>query len=152
MSLSKNRVSLASIGFVVVSIVFSIVFSIFSPQAGPWINTAYSASIVTVDVKTANDATKDLKIPLIDVREVTEFQEAAPLQGKNFPLSVFDPSSFGESVGISKSDAVYVICRSGSRSLRAAKQLEAAGFTKIYNVSGGMLAWQANGLPLKQNK
>lgn len=151
MSLSKNRVSLASIGFVV-SVIFSMFFSILLPQSGPWVNTAYSASIVTVDVKAANDATKDLKIPLIDVREVTEFQEIAPLQGKNFPLSIFDPSSFGETVGIAKTDAVYVICRSGNRSLKAAKQLEAAGYTKIYNVSGGMLAWQANGLPLKQNK
>ena len=55
--------------------------------------------------------------------------------------------------GFMKEDAsapVAVICRSGMRSGRAAKLLAGAGFTDVSNVRGGMMAWTAANLPVKQ--
>jgi adenylyltransferase/sulfurtransferase len=34
-------------------------------------------------------------------------------------------------------------CRSGGRSFRAAQLLKAAGFAEVYNLTGGILAWNA---------
>jgi rhodanese-related sulfurtransferase len=39
-----------------------------------------------------------------------------------------------------------VICQSGSRSQFAAALLSQQGFKKVYNVVGGMSAWQMSGL------
>jgi sulfur-carrier protein adenylyltransferase/sulfurtransferase len=37
---------------------------------------------------------------------------------------------------------VVIHCRSGARSARAVKQLQKAGFTRVWNLKGGILAWQ----------
>ena len=42
---------------------------------------------------------------------------------------------------------VYVICRSGARSARAAQALAGAGWTTL-NVADGMQGWQAAGRPM----
>lgn len=42
---------------------------------------------------------------------------------------------------------VYVICRSGSRSAQASQVLSDGGHRNVYNVDGGMLAWEAAGFP-----
>ncbi len=39
---------------------------------------------------------------------------------------------------------VVMICRSGGRSGRATQFLAQQGFTKVRNLTGGMLAWKAN--------
>jgi len=42
-------------------------------------------------------------------------------------------------------------CRSGKRSAKAASTLQAAGFTKVYNLTGGIIAWDKDGLTTKSN-
>lgn len=46
-----------------------------------------------------------------------------------------------------KDAKILCVCRSGIRSMRAAEALAARGFTNLYNLAGGMLAWQAASLP-----
>ena len=43
---------------------------------------------------------------------------------------------------------ILLICQSGSRSLQAARTLQACGYTNVYSVSGGTTRWIAEGLPL----
>jgi rhodanese-related sulfurtransferase len=38
-----------------------------------------------------------------------------------------------------------VYCRSGGRSASAADVLKEKGFTKVYNLDGGITSWQENG-------
>lgn len=45
-------------------------------------------------------------------------------------------------------DEIVLVCRSGGRSGRAAALLVAAGFRKVLNLAGGMLAYHAAGLPV----
>lgn len=45
---------------------------------------------------------------------------------------------------------VLLYCRSGGRSGNAAKMMENMGFTEIYDLAGGILAWKEAGLPLVQ--
>jgi phage shock protein E len=46
---------------------------------------------------------------------------------------------------------IVLYCRSGTRSVTAAEELAAAGYTNLYHLDGGMVAWHADGLPLQNN-
>ncbi|MEN9406885.1 MAG: hypothetical protein RLZZ455_101 [Candidatus Parcubacteria bacterium] len=47
-----------------------------------------------------------------------------------------------------KSRTMYVYCLSGSRSDLAVPLLERLGYSDVYSVTSGLLAWRAKGLPL----
>jgi thioredoxin len=47
---------------------------------------------------------------------------------------------------LDKSKPVFVYCKSGGRSAKAAAKLEELGFKNIYNLDGGMMKWNAAGL------
>lgn len=74
---------------------------------------------------------------LIDVREDFEYQ-VSNLGGELIPLG----GILIETDKIAKDKEVIVMCRSGKRSAAAVMQLEAQGFTNVYNLYGGILAWQ----------
>ncbi len=48
-----------------------------------------------------------------------------------------------------KSARIVLYCRSGRMSDVAARELAAAGYTNLYNLAGGMIAWEEAGLHLK---
>ncbi|AZI24750.1 MAG: rhodanese-like domain-containing protein [Pedobacter agri] len=75
---------------------------------------------------------------LIDVRETFEY-EVSNLNGENIPLG----GILIEADKVSKDKPVIVQCRSGKRSAAAVMQLEAQyGYENLYNLKGGILAWQ----------
>ncbi|HYX32985.1 MAG TPA: rhodanese-like domain-containing protein [Oligoflexus sp.] len=86
-------------------------------------------------------------VHLIDVREVDEFNELRAPMSRNLPLSQLDDPKVIESLGIKKDETIYLICRSGKRSARACEIFAGEGYQRLFNVSGGMLAWQAGLLP-----
>ena len=47
-------------------------------------------------------------------------------------------------------EPIALICLTSHRSPIAAKQLTKAGFTKVYNITGGMMEWRRLGLPTSQ--
>lgn len=73
---------------------------------------------------------------LVDVREDFEY-ETSNLGGLLIPLA----GILIETDKIEKDKPVVVMCRSGKRSAVAIMQLEAQGFTNLYNLQGGILAW-----------
>ncbi len=48
-----------------------------------------------------------------------------------------------------KQAKIVLYCRSGRMSSIAAKELVKAGYTNVWNLDGGMAAWETQGLPLK---
>jgi rhodanese-related sulfurtransferase len=50
-----------------------------------------------------------------------------------------------------KDEEIVLVCRSGGRSSGAARGLVAAGFRKVMNLAGGMLAYSAAGLPVARS-
>lgn len=92
-------------------------------------------------------ASSEGNIQFIDVRETNEVAEVAPRGARNIPMSRIIVSTFAATTGIQKAETLYIICRSGSRSIRVAQALAAEGYANIYNVTGGMIAWEAARLP-----
>jgi sulfur-carrier protein adenylyltransferase/sulfurtransferase len=47
-----------------------------------------------------------------------------------------------------RGEEIVLVCRSGARSGHVAQALVAAGFRRVMNLAGGMLAYRAAGLPV----
>ena len=86
-------------------------------------------------------------IHLIDVRTPAEFAAHHVEFAENRPLDSLDAKEF-QAHDAGTKEPLYVICRSGLRSMQACKQLRQAGLVKLVNVSGGTLACGKAGLPM----
>lgn len=74
---------------------------------------------------------------LIDVREPAEYN-LCNLNGELLPMATV-PDHIDE---IARDKPVVIYCRSGNRSARIIEFLEDSfGFTNLYNLKGGILAW-----------
>lgn len=49
-----------------------------------------------------------------------------------------------------KNEPIALICLTAHRSPIAAQQLVKEGFTQVYNITGGMMAWKKAGLPIEK--
>ncbi len=74
---------------------------------------------------------------VVDVREIGEYQGGHFPGAINVPLSSL--SNQLNKIPIDKD--VALICRSGNRSMQAAKVLKRSGYSKIWNVARGMSGW-----------
>jgi molybdopterin/thiamine biosynthesis adenylyltransferase/rhodanese-related sulfurtransferase len=86
---------------------------------------------------------------LLDPREPHEYAEAH-LEGANLvpPAEVLERI---DELAPDSSQRVIVYCRSGNRSARAVHQLqEQLGYDNVANVTGGIVEWQAEGLPVAE--
>ena len=97
------------------------------PQQCEW-------DISVEDLKALRDAGTDFV--LIDVREPHEV-EICELGGEGIPLGSL-PQRLGD---LDKDAHTVVHCRSGPRSAKAVTLMRASGFTNVWNVNGGILAW-----------
>lgn len=85
---------------------------------------------------------------LVDVREDDEWQAGHVAGAQHIPLG-----NLADHLDSLPHDRpLLLFCRSGGRSSRATTFLQQQGFTNASNVTGGVLAWQEQGLPLKRGK
>jgi len=122
--------------------------------------------------------TRDPTALLLDVRSRVEFDYVGHPPGalhvalKEFPDWEVDPDFTGKAASVLTEAAgaddarrvpVFVMCRSGARSLAAARLLKAVGFENVANVAEGfegdkdeaghrntVNGWRARGLPWEQ--
>jgi len=140
-------------------------------------------AIDDVDVETAwKGLTSAPRSQLVDVRTRAEWtyvgipdlgslgKRAVLVEWQTFPDQAVDQRFVerlaGElkALGVQPDDELFFICRSGSRSLAAAKAMAAAGYRACHNVAGGFEGpldddrhrgsvggWKAVGLPWQQS-
>ena len=100
-----------------------------------------SEKIAVLDTATYSNAITGKKVQLVDVRSTGEFHSGHIKNAIN--IDFFDTSNFQKSFGkLDKDQPVYVYCRSGARSYKAAKRLVSMGFSKIYDLKGGYMSWK----------
>lgn len=76
-------------------------------------------------------------LDLIDVREPHEWDIGRIEGARLTPLS-----SFADALAsLDSARDVVVYCKSGVRSAKAVRQLQAAGFRRVWNLAGGILRW-----------
>jgi rhodanese-related sulfurtransferase len=84
-------------------------------------------------------------LQFIDVRTPGEFTRNHQRPFRNIPLYELTQRL----TELDKQKDIVVICQSGIRSSKAARVLKRKGFTQIYNVKGGMSAWNRS---MNENK
>jgi rhodanese-related sulfurtransferase len=91
-------------------------------------------------------------VKIVDIRRADEWRATGVIPGSEL-LTAFDargrlnaefPSRFASL--FEKDEEVIIVCRSGNRSEVLSRALaEQAGYTRIYNASGGILSWIGDG-------
>jgi rhodanese-related sulfurtransferase len=85
---------------------------------------------------------------VLDVRESSEYDAGHVLNSKLLPLGKLK-ERMGELEKF-KNQPIVVVCRSGNRSGTACFILGKQGFNQVYNLAGGVQAWQKSNLPLEK--
>ena len=79
----------------------------------------------------------DGRLLLVDVRETYERDIAQVPGAKGIPLGEL-PARMSE---LDSAQEIALLCKNGQRSAQAVRSLQEAGFSKLFNVSGGIDAW-----------
>ena len=88
----------------------------------------------------------DGNVLFLDVRDLGEFNSVHLLDAKHVPVK-----SLGERLGELqkyRERPVVAYCATGSRSFGACRMLEKDGFQNLYNLAGGLMAWEKANLPV----
>ena len=86
---------------------------------------------------------------ILDVRTPSEYADGHIEGAINID---FYSSEFEETLkALDKDDTYLIYCRSGGRSGQARDLMEELGFAEVYNLSGGINAWQDAGLATVQD-
>lgn len=117
----------------------------------PFVNHGKSQPFSTItphEAKAKLDSTKGLII--IDVRSELEFRgDLGHIPGAILrPLPEID--NWALEFSGRKNQEIIVVCRSGNRSAKATQYLTEHGFTKVKNMTGGMLEWNLSKYPIEK--
>ncbi len=133
---------LAATGMAVAALTGVSACSSTSPMSG-------SSSQATSQHMAASDFASAVKAPgtiVLDVRTPAEFSAGHLPAAKNVD---FEGTDFAAGIAALDKSATYALyCHSGNRSGKAMEQMAAAGFTHLYDLAGGISAWQNMGGPM----
>lgn len=97
-------------------------------------------------VQIMNHAENDVLV--LDVREAAEVTAGKIIKAIQIPLTSLEKRI--EELTKYRNKQVIVYCKNGTCSGTACKTLQKAGFEKIYDLNGGLAAWQEASLPLSR--
>ena len=101
------------------------------------------ASIIDVNV---NDFEESMHVEAGQVLDVRTPEEWAGGTIKGAIKMNFYDADFAEQINkLDKNKPIYVYCKAGGRSAKAADQLNKAGFKNVFNLLGGITAWNSAG-------
>ena len=95
------------------------------------------AAVKGIDAATAARMLGEGALTLVDVRPVEE----RAIASVRVPFSVLDEGAASEVEALPKDTPLAFLCHPGSRSAAAAEHFRRLGFSRLYNVEGGIDAW-----------
>jgi rhodanese-related sulfurtransferase len=87
---------------------------------------------------------KDSRVFLLDVRTPGEYLQVRLAGARLIPIEQL-PGRLGE---LPKDRPILVYCTVGARSSQVFRYLAGQGYPEVYNLYGGLSAWQVRGLPV----
>ena len=102
--------------------------------------------MTNLDAKSFSQKITEAGVTVLDVRSAGEFSEGH-LQGA-INVDVEGMQFDGDISKLDKTKVYAVYCHSGRRSVIASNKLADAGFTSIFNLTGGILEWTSAGFPV----
>lgn len=109
-----------------------------------------AASVQTIQPGEVAAVLKNEKALLLDVRTPEEVANGI-INGTTLFADIKSSAFEAQIAALDKNKAYVVYCRSGARSNQAAQYMLSQGFTRVYNLEGGVLRWPAP-LTLPQSK
>jgi hydroxyacylglutathione hydrolase len=105
------------------------------------------ATVPQISARKLQEALAENRMKVLDVRETSEWDDGhiSGAQYMNFKVL----RERAHELALAPTDAIAVTCATGKRSSTAASELRRQGFQHVYNLSGGMEAWQAAGLAVE---
>lgn len=101
----------------------------------------HTSTFNVLDPERYKQAIASGRTQLVDVRTAREYKSGYIANAINIDL--FRPGHFKiEIEKLDKTKPVFLYCRSGQRSRKAAKKLVKWGFSEIYDLEGGILNWE----------
>ena len=99
-----------------------------------------------VDVTGAVQLINHENAMVLDVREHNEFNAGHIANARHIPLGQLRDSL--RTLDRFKEQPIVINCRSGNRSASACAILRKEGFSRVYNLAGGIMAWQRSQMPV----
>lgn len=110
----------------------------------------YKAVTAAEAQKLIQDHQDDADFIILDVRTPQEFATGHITNAVNISVTGTSPSFSDAISGLDKARTYLVCCSSGHRSPTAIEIMKQQGFKNLYELIGGLAAWQAAGLPVVQ--
>ena len=99
-----------------------------------------------IDSKKLVELMETPDIQLLDVRTLREVKEGYIEEAVH--IDFFDQNFEKLANQLNKNKPLIVYCAAGGRSAKSGDKLAAMGFTKIYDLTGGINQWKQDGYPL----
>lgn len=109
-------------------------------------NSQVSGTVEEVDAVTFKNLMASGNGIVLDVRTPGEVAEG--MIPDAFAIDIYQNGFEEKLQSLPKDKEIYVYCAVGGRSRQAAQILLDNGFSKVYNLSGGIVEWNRNGFPI----
>lgn len=110
-----------------------------------------AAPTTAVPLDPATLATRIHQVEVVDVRSPGEFEAVHLVGARNVPLDQLERHADELRDLVGSGREVVLLCRTQNRSRQAQARLQAVGLPALPVVTGGMQAWEAQGLPVVQD-
>ena len=109
-----------------------------------------SSSINNVNILNLSELTRDGEYVLLDVR--TNEERLNGYIANSTHIDYYDEAFYNKINLLDRNKPIYIYCKVGGRSSKAATKIINAGFKKVFNLEGGFLKWSSNNLPIQLTK
>lgn len=135
-------VGLAGLGVVVLVLVVWGVLQFGSPSFFRQISAVEAHKLIA-------DHKGDSDFVVLDVRTAGEYAQGHLPEKTPVNLDFYAPDFREQLARLDREKTYLVYCRTGHRSGETVKIMRELGFRRVYDLEGGIVAWQSAGLPIK---